>query len=101
MKQDDPNNELVQNHDLNDQELNEFIRELCVSKAEEFQLLGYEHVTGEDVWSCVSEPYEKHGIPLLHQIVNDILSLKVVKFMNWMTIHAYKNDEIEDIADLL
>lgn len=89
-----------QNGDLNDRELNEFIRELCVSKAEEFQLLGYEHVTGEDVWMCVSEPYERHGIPLLHQIVNDILSLKVIKFMNWMTIHAYKKDDVDDLADL-
>ncbi|QHW34201.1 hypothetical protein GZH47_27660 [Paenibacillus rhizovicinus] len=66
------------------------IEYLCKSKAEEFKLFGYEYVTGEEVWHCVSEKYAKNGEPARHQVVNDILSLKVTKFMNFMTLSAYK-----------
>ena len=63
---------------------------------QKFQLLGYENVTGKDIWECISEAYEKQGVPLLHQIVNDILSLKVTKFMNWMTLRAYSQENVDD-----
>lgn len=76
--------------DLSDHELNEIIESLCLSKVEEFILLGYEHVTGKDIWDCVSDKYRKTGLPSLHQIVNDILSLKSTAFMNWMTISMYR-----------
>lgn len=75
---------------ISDQELNEIIENLCLSKVEEFILLGYEHVTGKDIWDCVSDKYRKTGLPSLHQIVNDILSLKSTAFMNWMTISMYR-----------
>ncbi|MDQ8737371.1 post-transcriptional regulator [Paenibacillus sp. LHD-38] len=75
---------------MEDEELSRMIEELCISKAEEFQLIGYEHVTGQEVWECVSEKYKKTGLPELHELVNDILSLKVMKFMNFVTISAYK-----------
>ncbi|MGG1635536.1 hypothetical protein BK120_28240 [Paenibacillus sp. FSL A5-0031] len=76
-----------------DEELNRMIEELCNSKAEEFHLIGYEHVTGQEVWECVSQKYNKSGQPELHELVNDILSLKVMKFMNFMTISAYKGTQ--------
>lgn len=72
-----------------EQELNELIEQLCRSKAEEFRMIGYEQVSGEDIWNCVSDKYHK-GIPSLHQVVNDILSLKVTSFMNYMTLSAFK-----------
>ncbi|MEV5025833.1 post-transcriptional regulator [Paenibacillus sp. LPE1-1-1.1] len=75
---------------MEDEELSRMIEELCISKAEEFHLIGYEHVTGQEVWECVSEKYKKTGLPELHELVNDILSLKVMKFMNFVTISAYK-----------
>jgi len=75
---------------MTDVELNEVVEQLCNSKAEEFQLLGYEHVTGEEIWACVSSKYAKKGQPALHQIVNDIFSLKTAQFMNYMTISALK-----------
>ncbi|RXZ84502.1 hypothetical protein EBB07_00320 [Paenibacillaceae bacterium] len=73
-----------------DAELNEWIEVLCLSKADEFRLIGYEHVTGKEVWACVSDKYAKHGQPPLHRIVNDILSLKVTQFMNFMTMSAFR-----------
>ncbi|WP_018753203.1 post-transcriptional regulator [Paenibacillus sanguinis] len=76
--------------EMTEQQLNEAIEGLCRSKAEEFRLIGYEQVTGADIWECVSYKYEKSGPPPLHQLVNDILSLKATQFMNYMTISAYR-----------
>jgi hypothetical protein len=70
---------------LSEEQLNKVVEELCVSKAEEFSMLGYENVTGKEIWDCVSDRYKK-GMPLLHQVVNDILSLKTTQYMNWMTM---------------
>jgi len=79
------------NDDLIDEDyLNQVIEELCVSKAEEFAMLGYEGVTGKDIWDFVSERYEQKGFPPLHRLINDILSLKPTHYMNWLTLSAYK-----------
>jgi hypothetical protein len=75
--------------DLSNEELNEVIEQLCHSKAKEFHLIGYEQAKGSEIWQCVSSRYKKE-IPNLHVIVNDILSLKVTSFMNWLTMQAYK-----------
>lgn len=40
-------------------ELSEDIEAMCISKAEEFRLLGYEYVTGKDIWDCISRNYAK------------------------------------------
>jgi|GEM_PF-2064406 hypothetical protein len=77
-------------------ELNRVIEELCTSKAEEFALLGYEGITGKDIWEYLSEQYEKTGYPRLHRLINDILSLRVTKFMNWLTLHAYKGSKFHE-----
>ncbi|MBP1999004.1 hypothetical protein J2Z69_000023 [Paenibacillus shirakamiensis] len=77
-------------HQLTESQLTAAIQQLCQSKADEFRLIGYEHVTYSDVWECVSSKYKKDIIPPMHELVNDILSLKVMKFMNFLTISAYK-----------
>jgi hypothetical protein len=71
-------------------DINQVIENLCNSKAAEFRMLGYEQVSGPDIWDCVNDKYAKTGVPSLHQVVNDILSLKVTQFMNWMTMRVYK-----------
>ena len=76
MNDEQDNGSEAENQGLSDHELNEVIESLCLSKVEEFIMLGYEHVTGKDIWDCVSDKYRKTGLPSLHQIVNDILSLK-------------------------
>lgn len=73
---------------MNEEELTKMIEELCYSKAQEFHLLGYQ-VDAADIWSCVSSSYKKE-LPPLYQIVNDILSLKITKYMNWAMLEAYK-----------
>lgn len=78
--------------EMTELEMNETIEQLCLSKAEEFHLIGYEHVSGADVWECVSDKYHKKGTPPLYQIVNDILSLKVTQFMNFITLSMYRGE---------
>ncbi|MBO9597025.1 MAG: hypothetical protein J7559_04270 [Cohnella sp.] len=77
---------------LQDAELNEMIEKLCESKADEFRMIGYDQVTGADVWECVSDKYHKKGTPSLHEVVNDILSLKVTQFMNFITLNMYRGE---------
>jgi len=81
--------DMQDNGELESLELTKTIEDLCVSKAEEFLLIGYDSVTGEDIWKCVSSKYRKTGEPGLHVIVNDILSLKVTQYMNWVTMRIY------------
>ncbi|AKG35847.1 post-transcriptional regulator [Paenibacillus durus] len=76
-------------HD-NQEVLDKELEAMCRSKAEEFRLLGYEYVTAKDIWECVSRNYAKEGTPQIHRIVNDIYSLKVTTYMNYLTISAYK-----------
>lgn len=75
---------------LNDEELTQELERLCRSKAEELKMLGYEQVTGVDVWNCIAAKYKK-GMPPLYELVNAILSLKPSAFMNWLMINAYKS----------
>jgi len=74
---------------LSGAEMNEMIEQMCTSKAQEFQMMGYEQVTGEDVWKCISAKY-KRELPPLHRLVNDILTLKATAFMNWLMMETYK-----------
>ncbi|RAL26617.1 post-transcriptional regulator [Thermoflavimicrobium daqui] len=75
---------------LQDQELMQCIEDLCNSKAAEFRMYGYENVTGEQIWACVSENYRR-GWPRLNRLVNDIMSLKANRFMNWLMLSVYKD----------
>ncbi|SMG08488.1 post-transcriptional regulator [Paenibacillus aquistagni] len=70
--------------------LDQDIEMLCRSKAEEFWLLGYEQVTAEEIWECVLHKTRKQHTNQMHKVVNDILSLKVTDFMNYMTMQAYR-----------
>ncbi|MGN7453245.1 post-transcriptional regulator [Paenibacillus pasadenensis] len=64
---------------------------LCESKAEEFRWIGYESVTGPDIWECVHAKYAKSGAPPLYRLVNDILSLKPQQLMHHLTMSAWQN----------
>ncbi len=77
-------------HDGREDELLGIAEKLCRMKAAEFAMLGYDQVTPDDVWACISARYQKNGFPMLHRMVNDILSLKATEFMNWMTMQAFK-----------
>ena len=80
---------------MSDKELAATIEMICASKVEEIHMIGYEYVTSDDIWRCVSSKYEKQGIPPLHKLVNDVLSLKATSLMNYMTISAYKGSSFD------
>ncbi|GIO12457.1 hypothetical protein J19TS2_20120 [Cohnella xylanilytica] len=84
--------EPVPEPELGDEEMSRMVEQLCESKAEEFRLLGYDQVKGADVWECVSDKYHKKGTPPLHVVVNDILSLKVTQYMNFITLSLYRGE---------
>ncbi|RKD23926.1 hypothetical protein BEP19_05735 [Ammoniphilus oxalaticus] len=73
------------------EELEREMGAICQSKAEEFHLLGYEQVSADEIWECVSTNYAQE-VPPLHKVVNDILSLTVTKFMNWMMMKMYRGE---------
>ncbi len=73
-----------------DQQLNNLIQSLCISKADEFAVLGYSGVTGNDVWECLHCRYVKLGLPSLHFLVEDIISLRANDYMTWRTLSIYK-----------
>jgi hypothetical protein len=77
---------------LSEEELNAMVEQLCESKAEEFRMIGYENVSGQDIWECVSDKYHKTGFPPLYAVVNDILSLKITQFMNHITLNMYRGE---------
>lgn len=63
------------------------------SKAEEWQLLGYERVTEEDVWNCFMAKSPRLEIPeqvQTHWLVQELFRLKANDYMNWLTMEAYK-----------
>lgn len=69
----------------------------CVleSKAREFALMGYSQATSSDIWNCLQEKVWK-GNPVmrLHEIVQDIFHLKTSIYMSYLTINAYKDDDL-------
>jgi hypothetical protein len=83
---------LTEEPQMTEEQMNAMIEQLCESKAEDFHLIGYDRVSGADVWECVSDKYHKKGTPPLYQVVNDILSLKVTQFMNFITLNMYRGD---------
>lgn len=65
------------------------------SKKEEFQLLGYPEVQGNDIWMYLTNKKWKKPNPDIraYEIFQDIMSVKVAHYMNYATIEALKEGE--------
>ncbi len=65
------------------------------SKQEEFQLLGYPEVEGKDIWMyLINKKWKKPNFEIrAYEIFQDIMSVKVAHFMNYVTIEALKEGE--------
>lgn len=62
------------------------------SKLEEFELIGYGHIQEKEVWDYLENKRwkkEEEEKPL-HQVVNDILTLKPGDVINFMAMESYK-----------
>src|SRR5699024_11115522 len=64
------------------------------SKQNEFRLIGYQEVTTEEIWKCLTEKVWK-GNPKkrLHEITKDIFHLSTSTYMSYMTVNAL---QVED-----
>lgn len=79
---------------MNKQPFDEFrdhVRPAIKSKLEEFILLGYEDVTEEKLWTYLkSKKWKKTPELYVHEVVRDVLALKVGEFMNFATVESFK-----------
>lgn len=92
--------------------MNDFLRKdvqiVLHSKLEEFSLLGYGQVSEQELWGFLHrKKWRKLTEPkLLHEVVADIMSIKVGDFINYATVEALKeaefsfNDE-DELRELL
>lgn len=79
------------------------------SKVEEIELLGYGKISKEDLWEYLTKKkWKKHkeGIRI-HELVSDVLKVKVGDYMNYATVEAYKAPDLfididsEELQELL
>lgn len=76
----------------------ELIQPVVSSKIEEFHMLGYEEVTENDLLSYLEmKKWKKEKELSLHQVVNDILSVKITQVMSYVTIESYKSDMFSSV----
>lgn len=72
-----------------------FLSVVLESKTEEFKLMGYKDTTDDIVWQCLKQKVWK-GNPekRLYQVVEDILHLNTNKYMSFLTVESYKQDDL-------
>ncbi|MFD4703625.1 post-transcriptional regulator [Gottfriedia sp. NPDC058432] len=63
------------------------------SKLDEFRMLGFDTVSEDELWECLERTIwrKKEDEPKLFQLVEDILSLTVNDYMNYIRIEAFKS----------
>ncbi|RSK27990.1 hypothetical protein EJF36_14480 [Bacillus sp. HMF5848] len=80
-----------------------------ISKMEEIQMLGYEQATIDDIWTCLKKRKwrKKADQKSVHEIVNDIMTLKVSEFMTYISIESqvtgsiFDEEGLDDLKKLL
>jgi hypothetical protein len=78
------------------------------SKLEEFRLLGYDSISESAFWEfLIKKKWKKVKEELkLHEVIQDIFSIKVSDYISYATMEAYKAEEFsfnnqEDWKELL
>ncbi|MDP4083388.1 MAG: post-transcriptional regulator [Bacillota bacterium] len=63
------------------------------SKLEEFQMLGYETISVNELWEyLIKKKWKKVKEDIrIYEIIQDILSVKVSDYMSYATIEAFKD----------
>ncbi|OJH17531.1 competence protein ComN [Bacillus obstructivus] len=62
------------------------------SKAEEFELIGYGKIETRDLWNFLKKKIWKRRTEdiHMHELVSDVLAIKIGDFMNFTTVEAYR-----------
>ncbi|NRD75960.1 post-transcriptional regulator [Bacillus sp. BRMEA1] len=72
------------------------VQPALASKLEEFRLLGYDSVKEAGLWEFLNKKKWKKvkDEVKLHEIIQDILGIKVSDYISFATIEAYKTADI-------
>ena len=84
------------------------VQPVLKSKLEEFRLLGIESVSEQGFWGfLVKKKWKKVKHEMrLYEMIQDILSVRVSDYLNYVTIESYKTSEFsidneEELKELL
>ncbi|MDQ0351132.1 hypothetical protein J2R98_000935 [Alkalibacillus filiformis] len=71
-----------------------YLYDVIQSKVDELRLLGYDHVTHDEVWNCLlKKVWRKSNEKTLHQVVQDVLHMSDRLFMSFLTVQVQQEDE--------
>ncbi|MDR4948712.1 post-transcriptional regulator [Neobacillus cucumis] len=84
------------------------VQPVLKSKLEEFRLLGVDSVTEQGLWEyLIKKKWKKVKHEMrLYEMIQEILSVKVSDYLNYVTIESYKTSEFsieneEELKELL
>ncbi|MGG3564594.1 post-transcriptional regulator [Neobacillus rhizosphaerae] len=71
------------------------VQPALASKLSEFDLLGYDSVSENELWNfLIKKKWKKLKVEMkLYEIIQEILSVRVSDYMSYATIEAYKTVE--------
>jgi hypothetical protein len=71
------------------------VKPALISKINEFELYGYDKVLENELWEFLNKKKWKREREekRLHEIVSDILAVKVGEYMNYATVEAFKSPD--------
>ncbi|WEG14076.1 post-transcriptional regulator [Pullulanibacillus sp. KACC 23026] len=77
------------------------IEPFLVSKFEEFQLLGIESLSMDELWSFILESMKKKKLkdPMLHELVNFIMRLSVNDYLNKIRLEMFKGVDLNVFSE--
>lgn len=65
------------------------------SKKGEFQLMGYEKASTEEIWNCLVLKVWKGNPPKrVYEVVQDIFHLASNIYLSYLTVKAYEDDDL-------
>lgn len=76
-------------------EWKQVIQPALESKVKEFQLMGYDQATNEDIWNClVKKVWNGNPEKRLYQVVGDIFQLRTNIYLSYLTVRAHQSDDL-------
>jgi hypothetical protein len=86
----------------------EEVRPILTSKVEEFEVMGYDKISEQELWNFLTQKKWRKPKEDVHlfEIVQDIFSVKVGEYMGYATVEAFKLtdfsfDDEEEMKELL
>lgn len=79
------------------EQFRELVSPALKSKVSEFQILGYEKVSEQEVWSfLINKKWRKVKEDIhLYEIIQDILGVQIGQFMSFATVEAFRAPDFD------